>query len=42
MLIPGWFQSHETLHVFDLLGTLVHVYFVAAIIIPYHRRVTGH
>jgi hemolysin III len=41
VLVPGWFQSHETLHVFDLLGTLVHVYFVAGVIIPYHRRVTG-
>ncbi len=35
VLLPGVFGPHEVLHVFDMGGTLVHVFFVARYILPF-------
>jgi hemolysin III len=35
VIIPGVFGWHETLHVLDMGGTLVHVYFVFRYVLPF-------
>jgi hemolysin III len=37
VLLPGVIGHHEVLHVFDMGGTLVHVFFLVRYVIPFRR-----
>jgi hemolysin III len=37
VLVPGVVSYHEVLHVFDMAGTLTHVYFISRYVLPFRR-----
>ncbi len=41
-LVPGWFGSHEFLHLTDSVGTILHFGFVVKIVTRFRRRELAH
>jgi hemolysin III len=41
VIYPGVIGSHEVFHLFDMGGTMTHVYFVSRYIVPFRRGAAG-